>query len=285
MTRPPVFAGQFYPDNPQELSNLIENYLLVARTYQDGKEGNKGSNGKEGRSNLMGLGNTSTLRGIIVPHAGYFYSGQTAAVGYALVKKLLDINIDYRIWLIGPSHQVSIGEGSALGQDFDQWETPLGKATACPPPKLKEVIIDNQAHQIEHSLEVQVPFLQRIFKNLCIQPLLINSPSTRVYVSIHKNWGLDHDFLIVSADLSHYLPQKQVEQRDGLSSNIIEALDLPNLAKVDSCGQAGIGLALYLARQRNWQIKRLAYSTSGDVTGDYSSVVGYGCWGIFEEGE
>ncbi|PIS20552.1 AmmeMemoRadiSam system protein B [candidate division WWE3 bacterium CG08_land_8_20_14_0_20_43_13] len=259
MTREPSFAGSFYPSDPHQLQAMVLDFLAKA--------------------SLAKL--PSKPAAVVVPHAGYQFSGSTAAFGYRFLRECGHTNKTWRVWLVGPSHRVLVPLDKALSQDFSAWNSPLGEVLISECPDQPYFLLNNQVHQVEHSLEVQVPFLQTIFSKFSILPLLINSSSLAVYGAVFNEWDQENDLLVVSADLSHYLPQNQAEMVDNVSSAIIESLALEDLFKVNSCGAAGIGLAIYLAQKFGWSVQRLAYGTSAASTGDCSSVVGYGCWGFF----
>src|SRR3990167_6244621 len=184
--RKPLFAGSFYPENREELKNQIINFLNHAKKID------------------------IKPKALIVPHAGYIYSGQTAAYGY----KLLDNQ--KKILLLGPSHNVSNG---FLSDTSDCWETPLGKTKLYHPDVRSE--LSTKAHKMEHSLEVQLPFLQTVLKDFEICPLLIANTDLN-FVSKEVE-SISNDIIIVSSDLSHYHPLIKGELRGCIGT--IEARD------------------------------------------------------------
>jgi len=259
MLRQPRFAGQFYSADRMELTRQIADFL--------------------GKADVSGF--RGRVRGIIVPHAGYSYSGQTAAYGYKCLRCNLDLSKKHRFFLLGPSHRMPIPEGRVLTQSYTTWRTPLGDVRVEPVPTGGVFELGDWAHSMEHSLEVQLPFLQSIFSDFSVVPLLVSLPSPIVYESIHAQVG-EEDVLIASTDLSHYLPQKEAEIVDRESSSIITSLDLAKIYKVDSCGQAAVGCLVSLAIKERLRVRALHYTTSGPITGDFERVVGYGSF-VLEE--
>lgn len=269
--RQPVVAGSFYPANPDVLSEQIDYFLNRAEDIPVPGE----------------------LRMLILPHAGYEFSGQTAAHGF---KELIGKNFK-TVVLIGPSHQDWFF-GAALSND-NYWQTPLGKIevdkelTKKLIKENKNILIREQAHQNEHCLEVMLPFLQKVLKDFKILPIIISQADDKFLTALAQALQkhlTDEDLIIISSDLSHfpsYSDAQKADQKtiDGILTGEIESFekaiqenmeqDLPNLDTC-ACGEAPIKTGLLLAKTANWQeIKLLNYSNSGDVSGDESRVVGY----------
>lgn len=218
----------------------------------------------------------ANLKGLIAPHAGYIYSGQTAGVSYRQLQSLPDKK--YKVFLLGPSHHVHI---SASVGNFEAYETPLGKVKV--DQKICQQLLENskldfieEAHLPEHCLEVQLPFLQRTLKNFEIVPILCGSINPEKLATVLTPYFDQSDSLfVISSDLSHYLPATEAEQKDKASLDIITNLDIKNEIKIDACGATPIQAVMRLAKANNYRIKLLDYRHSGQTAGDNSAVVGY----------
>lgn len=246
--KPEAVAGIFYPKQRKELELLIKNYF------------------KEVKINLE---NFSKPKIIIVPHAGYIYSGKIAAHAYALIKKFKYQNFI----LLGPSHFYPID--FPITCNFSWWKTPLGKAkVALNLNETLELKILNEAFQSEHSLEVQLPFLKICFSQFSFFPILINHFDKNLAKKL-KTLVEKGSLLIISSDLSHYLTQEEAEKVDKKTIEIILSKKINNLEKIDACGQGGIGVAMEIAKELNLKGKLLAYDTSFSASLNNLSVVGY----------
>ncbi|MGC8880738.1 MAG: AmmeMemoRadiSam system protein B [Minisyncoccia bacterium] len=255
--RQPQFSGTFYPHEPEILRKMIENFL-----HQAGIEKLK-----------------KKPKAIIVPHAGYIYSGPIAAYGYKAISEF-----DYQnIILLGPSHNY-VFEGLAFSP-FKKWLTPLGEVeslTFLDFPLLKDNRLVNEsaeAHQLEHSLEVQLPFLQVIFKKRSdykILPLLTGEIDILEGKKIIESFLAEENLLIVSSDLSHYLPFNDALKQDKVTVDAILDLDLERFLEYgEACGKLAIAILIALARENGWMAKLLKLSNSGETEGGKEQVVGY----------
>ncbi|MBU0618733.1 AmmeMemoRadiSam system protein B [Patescibacteria group bacterium] len=249
--RLPAVAGQFYPAEPERLKEQVNAFLQAAPSIK--------ISGK--------------LRALIVPHAGYVFSGPVAAVGYKLLKKARLKKPE--ILLLGSSHHHSLNQ--PVGASFTAWQTPLGQVKA---KNLTEFDVFDQAHLDEHSLEVQLPFLQQSLEEFRIIPLLLNHFNAQL-VDILSNLINQIRFIIVSSDLSHYHNYDQAVAIDSLANQVIPQLDFDRAGKIEACGLGAILTLIKLAQQKGWQAKLLDYKNSG-AFGDKTRVVGYGCYGFFE---
>ncbi len=272
--RPAQVAGQFYNANENELRNEIENYLEKAQVEIE-------SNKK--------------AKAIIVPHAGYAFSTDVAAHSY---KTLVGQNIK-RVFLLGNSHSAYFN-GLAI-DDSDVWQTPLGevKIDLDTARKLVEssdkINFDSSAHEGDHILEVQIPFLQTILKeDFKIIPIVFGNKDKQDYrelTQILKNILNNNDLIVVSSDLSHYPNYTDANTIDQESLDIIQTKNISNLEehitntenkKISGeetlmCGSDAIKTIMELSNLLNWEGKIIKYSNSGDVTfGDKDRVVGYG---------
>jgi MEMO1 family protein len=248
----PTFAGQFYPDNQQELSGVISG--LLSKT-----------------ENMM---RDRKIMAMIVPHAGYVYSGQTAAWGY---KQLTNINITPHFVLIGPSHNYFLD--GIVGCDYDFWQTPLGAVKHLAPVNTTDyVYIQNQPFIPEHCLEVQLPFLQYLLKdNFSFSGFLTGSTVDYQKATKYFSENYANSVFIISSDLSHYLSLDQANQNDHstieaiLAGNISYFQDKDNAA----CGANGILILMKMAKFNKWQSQLIHYDTSVNASDDKSRVVGY----------
>jgi len=258
--RPSAVAGQFYPENPQELKKLINKFL------------------NDQPKNLFIPKN---IKAFIVPHAGYIYSGPVAATAYQTL--FLSLWKPTKIILIGPSHHFPIA--NFIFSSANQWETPLGKIPLYFPFQNKnDFIFDDLAFQLEHSLEVQLPFLQTILKNFSILPILINNKNESINLAKILKPILDKNtLLIISSDLSHYYPLEIAEKIDKKTIQSILQLEIEKEAEnIDACGAPGILTLMNLAKEFDWQVKLINHQTSFDSSGDKTSVVGYGSFVFYE---
>ena len=266
--REPAVAGQFYPATKKELSLLVDEYLSKAEVSGAGKH----------------------VRALIVPHAGYSYSGWVAAYGY---RTLMGQDIK-RVILIGNSHQEYFEGASVYPEGY--FKTPLGNVEIDKDFAKKlmdtsdKIYFHASAHEREHSLEVQLPFLQRTLKNFKIVPIIIgNQPGTAdILINALKNLIDDNTLIIASSDLSHYPKYEDAKYSDNKVIEAIlsgsrekfretiaelEAENIPNL-QTCACGHDSIEVVMGLMEGRN--AKLLKYANSGDVSiGDKSQVVGY----------
>ena len=213
------------------------------------------------------------LKGLIVPHAGYAYSGIVAGIGYKLLKE----NKKENIILFGPSHHNYL-EG-AFGFNKN-WITPLGE-TKIVSAELPIILNDK-----EHSLEVQLPFLQSIISNskLTITPIIYGDISSEELADIINTEKNEKSILIASSDLSHYLSYDIAKKVDAHTIQLIVNLDFEKFSSEgDACGKIGIGALMILAKKNKWKTILLDYKNSGDTKGDKENVVGYTCIAFIEE--
>ncbi len=254
MIRKAAVAGYFYPKKSEELLKMVSNYI----ENSDDKKIN------------------GDVKGFIMPHAGYMYSGRVAAVGYKMLRKASK----KRIILIGPSHFLPFIGASVSNHEY--WETPLGKVKV---EKIKsDFFIDfPEAHTSEHSLEVQLPFLQATLKDFSIIPIVIGDVNVKKMADALIPLIDDDTVIIASSDLSHYHHYNDAKSLDDIANKFIPKLDLKTVEKkVEACGRSGILVLMYIAKKLKWKAKKIYYCNSGDVTGDKSQVVGYGCYVFYK---
>lgn len=255
--RPAAVAGLFYPGRRSDLRSMIAALLDDARA-------------------AVGAFPGLEPKGLVLPHAGYIYSGSTAALGYALLERERDrVN---RVVLLGPCHRVWT-EGLAL-PDAGAFETPLGSVPVEPLPEdvrrlLPQVHDGRAVHAQEHSLEVHVPFLQSVLGEFALVPLAVGAVTAdEVARVIDALWGGDETVVIASSDLSHYLTYQQANAVD--AGTIAQMLRLdPTLTHDQACGADPVNGLLTSARAHGLTPHLLGHCNSGDTAGDKRRVVGY----------
>lgn len=215
-------------------------------------------------------------KAIVVPHAGYIYSGQTAAMAYA---KLIPVrNTIKRVILLGPAHRVYV-RGLAL-PDVESFATPLGmvvldKQAMAKLHGMSQVAVSAAAHAQEHSLEVQLPFLQSVLDDFTLVPLVVGDASpAEVAEVLDVLWGGEETLIVVSSDLSHYLSYTQAQQVDRLTVDKILKLQ-DTLTHQQACGGAVVNGLIFAAREHHLAPLLVDMCNSGDTSGDKSRVVGY----------
>jgi AmmeMemoRadiSam system protein B/AmmeMemoRadiSam system protein A len=265
IVRPAAVAGAFYPGGEPQLSREIGELL----------------DGVDNFDPRLGF-----PKALIVPHAGYVYSGPVAARAYDELAAAR--GIVKRVVLIGPSHFVP-GRGLAL-PECEAFETPLGRialdaAGIAALADLKQVVRSAAAHSHEHSLEVQLPFLQKMLGNFSLIPIAAGSALTEeVAALIERLWGGPETLIVISTDLSHYHDYDDARRIDGATIERISALGA-DLNYEQACGATGLNGLLALARRKGLSIRLLAACNSGDTAGSKERVVGYSSFALHEGGE
>jgi MEMO1 family protein len=271
--RRPAVAGLFYPGEEGALSKAIDGYLAGVPEHH-----------------------IPRLKGLVCPHAGYEFSGQTAAIAY----KLLAGRDVQTVVVMGPSHY-ALFQGACIPK-ADAYQTPLGlvpiseKARAlasvapfvlepqckvqrpgwwrqAPKPAPEEG--QDTPETWEHSVEVQVPFLQQVLKNFQILPVVIGEADPAQAAKALANRIDDKTIVVASSDLSHYHTYQAAKGLDDRCVKAICDLDIEAMAGQEACGKLPILTLLHLARQKGWKAQLLDYRNSGDVSGDKDRVVGY----------
>jgi len=229
-------------------------------------------------------GEAMVPKAIIVPHAGYVYSGPVAASAYALLRPLRG-RIE-RVVLLGPVHRVWVA-GLAL-PGVEAFDTPLGRIGLDPVAvralaALPQVETNSQAHAVEHSLEVQLPFLQAVLGDFRLVPLAVGGASAAAVAEVLDIvWGGDETLIVVSSDLSHYLPYEQARETDAGTAEAIMHLRSDLIGEM-ACGAHPVNGLLLAARRKGLRPHLLDLRNSGDTAGDRSRVVGYGAFAFTEE--
>jgi AmmeMemoRadiSam system protein B len=259
--RPAAVAGLFYPQDALDLRRAVAGYIDACP-----------------RS-----GPARAPKALIVPHAGYPYSGPVAGCAYRLLR---DSGAPVRhVVLLGPSHRVPM-RGLAV-PTVDSFSTPLGEVPLDAPGRqhLRElglIGLSDTPHVAEHSLEVQLPFLQVALGKFDILPIALGlSPPDQVARALEAAWGGADTMVVVSSDLSHYHTSEEARVLDAESTEAILARrsDLPD---EQACGARAINGLMQVARRRNLAVELLDQRNSGDTAGDRSRVVGYGSYALFE---
>ena len=257
--RQPAVAGLFYPADKQSLKDDIHQYLKQASVEQQ-----------------------EHPKAIVVPHAGYIYSGPIAAAAF---KQLIPFKDKIkRIVLLGPSHRVAFS-GLAVPKS-DVFKTPLGNIQIDQKAiqslsDLPQVIVSDQAHHEEHSLEVQLPFLQEILDEFTLVPLVVGDAERHEVAEVNnKLWGDQHTLFVISTDLSHYHNYNEAKQLDRATSDAIINLKPDLIGYEDACGRNGLKGIMTVAEEKNLSIELLDLRNSGDTAGDKNRVVGYGAYVI-----
>ncbi len=262
--RQPAVAGAFYPGGAKELDATVRSFLARA-----------------------GEPAGPVPKAVIAPHAGYIYSGQVAASAYARLKPVRDSI--RRVVLLGPCHRVPV-RGLALS-GASAFSTPLGEVpvdrqAAAAILDLPQVEVFDDSHAEEHSLEVQLPFLQVVLEDFTLVPLIVGqTEGAKVAEVIERLWGGPETLIVISSDLSHYLDYDSARSLDGITCRAIENLDPAGIGQDQACGRVPVWGLLMLAKRRGLKVDTLEVCNSGDTAGSRDRVVGYGSWIFLEADE
>lgn len=251
MTRKMSVEGAFYPDEQKELYLSFSYFNEVLEQHF--------------ASSLY----DKEVKALIVPHAGYMYSGFTANLAYRNIKKM-----PKRVIVLGPSHRVPF-EGFSIG-GYESYETPLGDIEADKNYMnfLRTKFDFANIEHKEHSTEVQFPFIKHYFPDTKIVEIIYshNANLDEMIEAILKD---KDNLLIVSTDLSHFYTQEKANKLDSYCIKGIEEFDIKILENGEACGMQGVASLLRVVKKTSLHVKSLDYRTSGDITGDKNSVVGY----------
>jgi hypothetical protein len=255
--RLPAVAGLFYPADGAELGTMVDALVDAAPAV------------------------TQRPKALIVPHAGYIYSGAIAASGYSALAGLRAAV--RRVLLLGPAHRVYIrGLGAPT---VDAFETPLGRVPLdrAALERLVErfgfVHWSDAAHAGEHSLEVHLPFLQAGLDHFELVPLVVGEAGyEQVETVVEDAWGGDETLVVVSSDLTHYLDYDSARRIDRHTADAIEQLAPERIGEDHACGRIPIGGLLRAACRHGLTVDTLDLRSSGDTAGPRNQVVGYGAW-------
>lgn len=258
--RRPAVAGLFYPADAEALRSLLQDYLATAQVTGQAP------------------------KALIVPHAGYQYSGPVAASAYKLLAQARDTV--RRIVLLGPSHRIplrGLGLSSAAYFSTPLGNIPVDSEAYAQIRDLPQVRTLDEAHAMEHSLEVHLPFLQTVLDEFRLVPLVVGEASpSEVSEVLERLWNGPATRLVISSDLSHYHDYQTARRLDNATSIAIEGLRYEDISYEDACGRGPINGLLYLGRAHNLRARALDLRNSGDTAGPRDQVVGYGAY-TFEE--
>lgn len=250
-------AGRFYPRSPHQLRATVDELLAGAR-----------------------IAPVAAPKAIIVPHAGYIYSGEVAATAFALLRPHADTIT--RVVLIGPAHYVPF-RGLAL-PTVDAFETPLGivplaRDAATVLADLAPVVRADAPHEPEHALEVELPFLQSVLSSFELVPVLTGDATPEEVASaLGRLWDGSETLIVVSSDLSHFHDYETARRLDAVTADFVERGDWASLGPGNACGYLAIAGLLIETNRRGLRPQRLALANSGDTIGKRDRVVGYGAW-------
>jgi len=256
LIRKPAVAGQFYSGNAGSLRATVATLLDEVQVRD-----------------------APAPKALIVPHAGYIYSGPVAASAYARLQEHRD---QYRrVVLLGPCHRVPV-RGLALSS-ADVFRTPLGDVpvdkTALAGLNLPGVVVFDASHKDEHSLEVHLPFLQSVLGNFSVVPIVVGDVAPEIVSRvIDALWGGPETLIVVSSDLSHYLNYGDACAIDAMTCHAIEDLDAGQIDQHMACGATPVAGLLIAAKRRDMEVTTLDLRNSADTAGESNHVVGYGAW-------
>jgi hypothetical protein len=259
--RPAAVAGSFYPEDRTRLRQLIEGLLATTEA-----------------------GAGAAPKAVIAPHAGYQHSGPIAASAFAQVPRGRAIR---HVVILGPSHHVTfrgVALSRAVGFDTPLGAVPLDKEAAARLSGLPQARVFEEAHTYEHSLEVELPFLQSCLQDFAITPLVIGDASDEaVGELIDLLWGGPETLFVISTDLSHYYDYETASELDRRTARAIEQLRPEEIGPEHACGRVPVRGLLWAARRRGLRARTLDLRNSGDTAGPRESVVGYGAFAFAEE--
>lgn len=257
--REPAVAGLFYPGYRQGLAEVVDRYLADAP-----------------RCDIR-------PKAIVAPHAGYEYSGPIAGSAFAAVKSVA-ARIQ-RVVLLGPSHRVAFHGLAVSGANA--FQTPLGRvpldlAAIQAVLAMEQVVELAEAHLMEHSLEVELPFLQQVLGAFKLVPLVVGDATyEEVSEVLDALWGGEETLIVISSDLSHYLHYQAARELDEATRQAIEALRPEDLTPAQACGRIPLGGLLLSVRKRGMHAITLDMRNSGDTAGPKDRVVGYGAYAVY----
>ena len=295
--RPPAVAGLFYPADPGQLAHEVQTFLTEARPADLIPNGHArfpppnplpqaGRAQREGRSRANESLRKLHIKALIVPHAGYIYSGAIAASAYVTLQALAPRI--RRVVLLGPTHRVAV-RGLAV-PDAEAFDTPLGRVRLDTEAvraiaALPQVVISREVHAQEHALEVQLPFLQSVLGDFTLLPLAVGMASAEEVAEVLETlWGGNETLIVVSSDLSHYLPYNTAQQVDALTADAILHLKQP-ISHEQACGGTPINGLILAARTHHLTPHLLDLRNSGDTAGARDQVVGYAAFAFTMEND
>ena len=261
--KPAAVAGQFYPADPAVLQNTVNELLEKAKS------------------------DPIIPKALIVPHAGFQYSGQIAANAYAGLESIADQV--KRVVMLGPTHKVAVPGFAIPSQEF--FATPLGNVELDQEllnsmRQFKKVWLADKSFEKEHCLEVQLPFLQTLFKDFKLVPILVGQATPEEVGSlIAYLWGGPETLIVISSDLSHYMPYEKAYQIDLATHEAIVGLHEERIGNQQACGRLAMRGLIYAAKKFGLCVRGLDLRNSGDTATNKDRVVGYGAYHFYEPAE
>ncbi len=254
--REPKFAGSWYSSDPKHLSDEIDTYLADVEYL-----------------------NLNT-KAIIVPHAGYMFSGRTAAHAFKQIKK--DTS---KVIILGTAHRYPLKGLCVI--EYDYYNSPLGEVKVSEDVKLitneKEVYSIKEADTDEHSIEIEIPFLQKVLSNFEILPIIAGKTNPNLFADLLEKYSTNKTVIVVSVDLSHFHGYNEAVKLDNFSINSILELESSNIKNAEIDSPYAIEAIIELAKRNKWKTKLLDYKNSGDIISDRRSVVGYSAIIFYEQ--
>jgi len=254
--RKAVFAGSWYPDNPEELSEQIYSFLEKVE-YQ----------------NL-------NVKAVIVPHAGYMFSGQTAAYAFKQINKSAK-----KVIILGTAHRYPLIGACAI--DYKFYDSPLGKVKVS--DDVKQFLTEQNVFSIpeadtgEHSIEIEIPFLQKVLTYFEILPVIVGKVDPKEFSKLLEKYNTDESVIVASVDLSHFHKYDDALKYDRYSINNVLELNPEGIRKAEIDSPYAVAALIELAKRKKWKTKLLDYKNSGDIVSDRSSVVGYSAIVFYED--
>jgi len=259
--RPPAVAGTFYPGASEAVRAAVREAFADAVPPVEG---------------------APVPDALVVPHAGFVYSGSIAASAYARIAPAR--STIRRVVLLGPSHRTYV-RGLAA-PSVDAFRTPLGDVPIDAPARsmaltLPGVELDDRAHADEHSLEVQLPFLQTVLDDFTLLPLSVGDASVdEVAAVLEACWGGPETLVVISTDLSHYHRYDDAARLDARTAAAVVARRPDAIGDRDACGARPLRGLLQVASDHGLAVEQLDLRSSGDTAGDHHRVVGYGAFAV-----
>lgn len=254
--RKAAFAGSWYSDNPNKLSEEITSYLNKVKF-----------------ENL-------NVKAIVVPHAGYMFSGQTAAHAFRQINKSTR-----KIIILGTAHRYPLKGACAI--DYSYYDSPLGKVKVS--EDIKHFLTEQNVFSIpeadneEHSIEIEIPFLQKVLDDFEILPVIVGKTDHKQFSELLERYSPKDSVVVASVDLSHFNKYNDAVKIDNQSINCILNLDSEGIRKAEIDSPYAVAALIELAKRRKWKTKLLDYKNSGDIISDRSSVVGYSAIVFYED--
>ena len=258
--RKPAVDGLFYSSDAPQLSSDVKQYMADAHPQK------------------------LSPKALIVPHAGYIYSGAIAATAYATL--IARREVIRRVILLGPAHRVAVRGLALPGADY--FNTPLGsvmvdKQAIQSIVNYPQITISPEAHALEHALEVQLPFLQYVLVDFRVLPLVVGAASAQEVAEVLDTvWGGDETLIVISSDLSHYLPYVEARQVDQATVQSILQLE-QSITHNQACGGTAINGLIVAAQRHHLKPVLLDLRNSGDTAGTRDQVVGYAAIAFCEQ--